>query len=236
MLILVRRPRIRFWRPIDVGRHGVIMADPPWLYRQKSCTGAAEDHYNLMKARHICEIPVARWAARDCILFCWGTWPCVPEIVDVMRAWEFEHVTGFPLIKCEPNRGKIATGIGFWMRGASEFMLIGRKGNPRRLGIDLDGLVIGAEKEEAAFYSRKGDHEGASFFAPRGDHSVKPIRVTTWIEKIIPDAGSRLELFGRRPRQDWTVLGRKLGVELGPYGARPFVPEPPSGGLWRPTS
>jgi N6-adenosine-specific RNA methylase IME4 len=201
----------------DIGKFSVILADPPWGYQNwsDSKNGAAKSQYETMSAEDIGEIPIQNWVAEDCILFLWGTWPGVKKAIDVMDSWGFEQVTGFPWIKTVPTKSELHFGIGFWARGVSEYVLIGRRGSPKRTKVDVLGLLHG---------------ENQTFYAPVGRHSVKPIRLTTWIEKSLP--GPYLELFGRRPRPNWTVLGRALGHELGPWGVRSYNPKISKEGLF----
>lgn len=211
---MIRRRSIEGFDP----PYSVILADPPWQYAQftSPLNGAAAGHYDTMTAEAIGEIPVAQWADKNSALFLWGTWPCVGEAIHVMKAWGFEQIAGVPWIKTFPPKGEVKRGIGFWTAGVSEYVLIGKRGTPKRKKIDVLGLINGESGKEA-------------FYAPIGSHSAKPIRFTTWVEEIFPKA-KRLELFARRERQGWTTLGRKLGHDLGPWGVRAYeAPEPKEG-------
>ncbi len=204
---------------MNLGKFDVILADPPWSYHNwtDAKNGAAVGHYSTMKDSSIADIPVDQWTKKNSVIFLWGTWPCVPEAVHVMEGWGFTHVTGFPWVKTMPSRAQLHTGIGFWTRGASEFVLVGRKGTVKRKKADVIGLLV---------------WESRQFWSPVESHSFKPYTIHQWIEKMFPEA-RRLELFGRRQRTGWTVLGRKLGHDLGPWGVRPFNPPTPKVGFFR---
>ena len=58
-------------------KYGIIYADPPWRYRQKSLSGAAEHHYSTMSVEEICQLDVASVAADDCVLFLWAPFPLI---------------------------------------------------------------------------------------------------------------------------------------------------------------
>ena len=185
---------------------GVIVADPPWRYRNFSDTvhGAAASHYATMDSESIREIPVKKWAAEDCVLALWGTWPKLDECFGVVRSWGFEYVTGFPWVKTNPNSGEIRRGIGFWTQSASECVLIGRRGDPGRKGhAPLIGLLIGEDRQ---------------FYAPRTQHSRKPETLQDWLEGEFP--GPYLEMFATRLRPGWATWGRTLGYELDAAGVR----------------
>src|SRR5262249_13715694 len=56
----------------------VIYADPPWTFATYSRKGkgrSAEAHYDCMSMAEIKALPVAHWAAEDCVLFLWTTDP-----------------------------------------------------------------------------------------------------------------------------------------------------------------
>lgn len=170
-------------------KFGVIIADPPWPYQQFSDRkqGAASAAYNLLQIEDLAGMPVGDLAAKDCILFLWGTWPKLPEALQLMVAWGFQYVTGFPWVKTTEN-GALSYGVGFWVRGCSEYVLIGRRGNvsPPR----LEGFL--------------------GLMSPTLRHSHKPDSVHQ-IAETLP--GPYLELFARRSREGWTVFGNEVESE-----------------------
>ena len=168
-------------------RYGVVVADPPWAYAQWSerKQGAARSVYNLLSTADLCAMPVKDIAKTDSVLLLWGTWPKLPDALQVMAAWGFEYVTGFPWVKLTPSGEGIHYGIGFWVRGCSEFVFIGRRGNvsPPR----LEGIL--------------------GLIAPNLHHSRKPDDVHD-IAETLP--GPYLELFARRSRLGWTSFGNDI--------------------------
>lgn len=181
--------------------YGVILADPPWEYTQRSSrlNGTTEDHYGTMGIDEIAALPVEDVAADDAVLMLWTTWPFLQDAFGIMKAWGFEYVTGLPWIKVDSVHTdfdgkanfKPSYGVGFWVRGCSEPILIGRRGKPR---IDRTNLV-GLLSENAA-------------------HSRKPAKVHELAERF---GSPRLELFGRRREPGWTVLGNAVdgGKDIG---------------------
>jgi N6-adenosine-specific RNA methylase IME4 len=180
-----------------MSRYGVILADPPWAYRNGGCRGCAAGQYPVMTDAEICALPVVDIAAPDCVLLLWTTWPKLAEGLAVMAAWGFKYVTGFPWIKVtDVHRtlwGDIAVsvpfGVGFWARGTSEPLLIGRRGQAKAPGRDFVGLLC-----------------------PNVRHSRKPENVYEYAEAL---PGPYVELFARRARDGWDVWGNEVeGTDL----------------------
>jgi len=166
------------------GRYGVIVADPPWPYRVSKGEGTAKDQYPLMTDAEIWAMPVSMLTSDDCILFLWATWPKLPEALMTLSHWGFEYVTGFPWVKMTKGHG-ISYGVGYWVRGCSELVMIGRKGNvsPPR----LEGFL--------------------GLLSPNLHHSRNPDSVHE-IAETLP--GPYLELFARRPREGWDTFGNEI--------------------------
>lgn len=178
---------------MNTAKYRVILADPPWSYNNSGTRGAAANHYPTMSIDDICALPVTRLAAPDCALFLWATWPLLPEAMRVIQSWGFEYVSGFPWIKIigHPSVSlwgeleiKTQYGVGFWVRGASEPLLIARRGNVS----PGNGQFVGLLSENLR-------------------HSRKPENIYHIIEKL---DGPYLELFARRPRTGWTSFGNEI--------------------------
>lgn len=194
-----------------------ILADPPWEYDNFGAAkhGAARAHYSGSVVDVLGAIPVADMARKDAILLLWATNPKLDQAIDVMRAWGFDLVTAWPWIKTVPSSAEIARGIGFWVYGATELLLVCRRGKgkapayplkaDRVDGVDPkpDGLMVGYDERQ--FYSR------------RGPHSRKPLSLIEWIEAWMP--GPYLELFARVSRPGWTCYGHDTGWHLDENGA-----------------
>lgn len=171
------------------GPYRVILADPPWRYTgggdQKNRRLPQEHYKDSMTSLEITKIPVSKLAHKDSVLILWGTWPMLPRVLETMKAWGFKYATGLPWIKT--GRGfTLSYGQGFWLRGVSEFFIIGKRGKaaPTRELQNSAGLIA-----ENLYHSRK----------PNNIHELA--------EKL---PGPYLELFARRPREGWTVFGNEI--------------------------
>jgi N6-adenosine-specific RNA methylase IME4 len=139
-------------------------------------------------------LPVPALAAPDSALFIWSVWPNLPAALDLIAGWGFEYKTAaFLWVKTAPSAecvaldgGGLHWGIGYHTRANTEPCLIGLRGSPLRLAIDVHQVVV----------------------APVGAHSAKPDEVARRIERLYP--GPRLELFARKSRDGWTTWGNEI--------------------------
>src|ERR1700740_493064 len=105
--------------------YGLIYADPPWTFSTYSRKGkgrSAEAYYDCMTLADIKALPVAEWAASDCVLLVWTSDPLLEKACEVIRAWGFTYKTVVfywaKLRKAEPfySDESFFTGLGFWTR------------------------------------------------------------------------------------------------------------------------
>lgn len=68
-------------------KYRVILADPPWDYRNGG-NGSAKNHYPSMTIEQICALPVGNLAADDCLLLLWATWPQVEGASRPFDGWD----------------------------------------------------------------------------------------------------------------------------------------------------
>lgn len=182
---------------------GTILADPPWDYIQASkhekLTGYSTGHeYPSLTTDDLCALPVSNYVTDDAVLVLWTTWPFLQDAFRVIDAWGFVYVTAMPWVKATglaqspyvtdgATRGtknlKPIYGVGYWMRGCSEVILIAKRPKGRSVRTNYVGLV-------------------SENFA----HSRKPDTVYELAECF---PGPRLELFARRPREGWFQLGNE---------------------------
>jgi N6-adenosine-specific RNA methylase IME4 len=163
------------------GLYPIIYADPPWRYEHAVTESrAVENHYPTMTLEALCRLQIA--AADDAVLFLWATSPKLSEAFQVINAWGFEYRTSMVWVK-------ESIGMGYYVRGRHEFLLIARRGNmpvPEPEGRP-DSVVE----------------------APRGRHSAKPEVLYDVIERMYPKF-PKLELFQRTPREGWHGIGNEL--------------------------
>jgi N6-adenosine-specific RNA methylase IME4 len=166
-------------QPIPEGTFNLIYADPPWKYDVNFLSASPDSHYLTMKTEEICNMVVP--STDNAVLFLWATNPMLEDALRVMKAWGFTYKTNIVWVK-----DKI--GLGFYVRGQHELLLIGTK-----------------EKTQPPEESRR---MSSVLVAPSNGHSVKPEAAYSLIEQMYPDA-HYLELFARNKRERWTSWGNE---------------------------
>lgn len=194
-LTAVHMHRTRITRVSGRLTFGTILADPPWSYQKttghKKLSGYSDRKYRSLSTAELCDLPVADIVASDSVLVLWTTWPFVPDAVKVCEAWGFKYVTGLPWVKTNPNGKTVNYGIGYWFRGVSEPILVGKRGRAYRT--NFAGLI-----------------------SPAVGHSRKPAHVYELAERF---PAPRLELFARTPPDQLRPAGwYQLGDECGGDG------------------
>lgn len=164
--------------PLPDGVFNVIYADPPWRYQfSPTYSREVEKNYPTMSLEEICAIKIP--VAEDAILFLWATSPKLEEAMMVVREWGFDYRTSMVWVKDR-------IGMGHYVRGQHEFLLICRKGGMRT--------------------PDESDRPPSVIVSPRREHSRKPDGVYELIETMYP-LGTYLELFSREDRINWTMWG-----------------------------
>jgi N6-adenosine-specific RNA methylase IME4 len=172
---------------IPRGRYGAILCDYPAEFKTWSAKGtgrSAEQHYALMPAEDVRQLPVAELAAKDCALFFWFVKSNLPEALAIVDAWGFVYKTlAFTWVKHNPVTGLFPISMGMWTRTGSEQCILATRGAPKRLGVRE--VVL----------------------APRREHSRKPEEIYPAVESLV--SGPYLELFARQSRAGWDCRGNQ---------------------------
>jgi N6-adenosine-specific RNA methylase IME4 len=179
-------------------RFPLIYADPAWPWETWSARGkvdsAPDNHYGTSTIEQIKALPVAALAADDCALLLWGTWPLLPRVIEVIGAWGFTFKScGFLWTKTTKGAEAVTLdgdglhwGMGYFTHSNTEYCLLATRGSPKRIAEDVHQVII----------------------APVGEHGAKPEEVARRIERLF--AGPYLELYARRPRENWVSWGDEL--------------------------
>lgn len=176
-----------------------IAIDPPWHHATWSERGRGRSpKYMTMENEQIADVALMNYAAEDCFVFLWITGPflAIGAHVPLMAAWGFQ-LSSVAFVWLKPTEaayhygGKVRTtaswqmGLGKTTRQNAEFVILGRRGSPKRLSAAVRQEII----------------------EPAREHSRKPEKFYERVEMYC--AGPRLDVFGRQRRPGWTVIGNE---------------------------
>lgn len=177
-------------------KFSVILADPPWQFRDTGSrmapshagTGRAYSHYAVLPTDDLRDAgPIVQsLAADDAFLFLWAPHALVldGQAQAVAKAWGFVPKQEIVWVKTTAD-GKPRIGGGHYTRICTEPMLLCRRGKARVIRRDIPNVI----------------------FAPRSKHSVKPDESYDLIEQIT-GADRFVELYARRQYNErWTAWG-----------------------------
>lgn len=172
---------------------GAIAIDPPWRFASNSDAKpgrSARGHYATMPVREIAGLPVGELAGEHCWGFLWIPAPflAIGAHLPILKAWRFRVSTvGLTWIKRTAS-GALFRGLGYTTRGNPEFVVIARRGQPRRASKSVHSVIE----------------------ALRREHSRKPDAFYDAVEALVGEV-PKLELFSREVRPSWTQWGDELG-------------------------
>ncbi len=184
--------------PTTPGGWPCILADPPWSFRDKGSRAAPDQRrkrlgrkgYRTLALDDLLALDVRAVAALDGFLFLWTTSAHLLDGTspEVARAWGFEPKTTIAWVKARMDAEwpRLQIGMGHYVRGAHELVLVCRRGRARVQRHDVPSV----------------------FFAPRGAHSAKPEIFRSIVERLAP--GPYLELFARAHAPHWESWGAEL--------------------------
>ncbi len=181
------------------GGYRTILIDPPWPYKQKlvgKARGGAEKYYETMSLKDIEALPIFQLGAEHCQLWLWTTVSHTHEAFHILEAWRFRYVSQRVWVKGRVEGSKLVShfGLGYWIRGQHEILLLAVKGNPRSKLKGPKGAT--------------GLNIASVILAPRAKHSEKPEQSYQDIERMSEEP--RLELFARKGREGWNGWGDEL--------------------------
>lgn len=186
-----------------VGGFPIIYADPPWSYADRNCNGAAEQHYCTMPLSEIAALPVSALAAPDAVLFMWGTYPLLSEMLELGASWGFRYKSiAFQWVKRYAKSGDPFFGLGRWTRGNTEGCFLFTRGKPHRASNSVSQLI-----DEWADLPLVLD-------APVGRHSAKPAVVRAKIHELMGADLPSVEMFARDRAEGWDCWGNEVAETI----------------------
>ena len=179
-----------FERALAGRRFGVVLADPPWRFMNRTGKVAPEHRrlarYRTMETDEIAALPVAKVAAATSHLYLWVPNALLPDGLRVLSAWGFTYKSNLIWRKVRKDGGSDGRGVGFYFRNVTEMVLFGVRGKNAR-------TLAPGRSQVNYMESRKQEH------------SRKPDEQYRIIESC--SAGPYLEMFARGSRAGWTYWG-----------------------------
>jgi len=177
-------------------KYSIILADPPWKYRQgksmgTNFQGAADAEYPCMDYKEIALLPIKDITNNNCILFLWVTMPMLKEGIFVLESWGFEYKTvAFSWLKTNINQMGMFFGIGYYTKSNLEICLLGTKGRAHTLVKDntVSQVII----------------------TPKTKHSKKPKEAKDKIMQLVGNEPIKIELFSREKAEGWDCIGNEI--------------------------
>lgn len=210
----------------------VIVADPPWSPSDSLSMSAikrgAAANYPVMSIDEICELPVKNVADSDgCVLALWVLGSMLEDGLKVMKAWGFEQKQVYVWVKTKKQKSinelafqdslKIIRG---WKNNPKELVnyllkssfIVGdwllSFGMGRLFRQSHEICLIGVNNTKIYKKLNNKSQRSVCFFENQG-HSTKPEHLQDSLDKMFPGT-NKLEMFARRKRQGWTVIGHDV--------------------------
>lgn len=173
------------------GQYRILYVDCPWIYNDSgvisgTAYGKAEAHYDGMTIEDLIKLPVAAHALPVSTMFFWVPVPLLyppPGKIgphDVATAWGFTYKSNFAWDKVLGNPGH-------YNHVNHEHLMVYTRGG--------DQPDVPTPQPKSVIRIRRGD-----------EHSAKPEDIRRMIMRHYT-IGPYLELFGREPKEGWSVFG-----------------------------
>lgn len=192
-------------------KYQVIVADPPWLLKDSlkmsDVKRGASTNYPVLSVDQICALPVKKVADSDgCILALWVLGSMLDDGLKVMKAWGFEQKQVYVWVKTKKEKSltnlvlkNVAFKVGDWLLGFGMGRLFRQSHEICLIGINDTKIYTNLDNKS---------QRSVCFEENRG-HSVKPENLQKSLEIMFPNS-NKLEMFARRKRTGWTVIGHDV--------------------------
>lgn len=207
----------------------VICIDPPYVFkdslRQSDTKRSAQDQYDTMTMDDIKNLKINELAHKDAVIALWVPSSMLRDGLDLLKAWGFNYKQTWIWVKTKKNplenlSKKIISSINNKASTADLKQTILDFDLNETLGFGLGHL--GRNTHEVVLLGTRGKilkklknkSQRTVLFYKNVRHSQKPEELQDRLEKMFPDA-TYLEVFGRRQRPNWVVLGNQSPQSFG---------------------
>jgi N6-adenosine-specific RNA methylase IME4 len=185
-----------------------IAIDPPTHFKCRTALQVqnwnsrrdVEKHYVTLSFEELAVLPIRDLAhPNGCHLFYWTSGPHLPKACELIERWGFKYSSvAFTWVKLrrsfDPDQfhllteSDLHTGLGLTTRKQTEIVLLGRRGNCRRISKSVCEVIL----------------------APVREHSRKPDEFYHRVELYCD--GPYVDLFARRRRPNWDAWGNEVDM------------------------
>ncbi len=214
----------------------VIVVDPPYGFSDtlsmSDVKRGASSNYSTMSMEDIKNLKVEEISDPDgCLLALWVPSSLLQEGLDIMKSWKFAQKQTFIWIKTKKNPLKdIITALKpsqkltinnfeSYIKQIFDLLTVANMNSILSFGMGSlfrqthEVCLIGINNTKI-YKTLKNKSQRSVSFAPNLKHSAKPEHLQDYLEKMFPDA-KKLEIFGRRSRNGWLVLGNQSPDTMG---------------------
>ena len=147
--------------------------------------------YPTMSIDELSKLPIKNLVDDNAHIYMWAPNSFICQAHDLVRTHGFKPKTIISWIKIKKSKFEPSMSTGYWYRSATEHVVFGVRGKLRLKGV-----------------------APTAFLHERLPHSQKPEKFYTEIVEK-QSQGPYLELFGRKPREGWIVLGNEIdGLDI----------------------
>lgn len=176
--------------PLPNERFDVILADPPWHYKQVAGSPLLACPYPTLDLAQMCRLRVQDIAKDNSVLFLWTTSTFMEQSIQLMRAWGFSYVCVlFVWVKHYSLPGA-------YTLPRTEFVLLGKKGQSSKV------LHVWASSSKNPPIQQVFLDE-----SKRPPHSQKPAEIMRRMTDLVLPGKLKIELFCRKPVPGWCAWG-----------------------------
>lgn len=188
--------------PFPNEKFGCVAIDPPWHFESRAPVTNPQSSrlpgYPTMSLDALRRFPMRDLLLPDAFVFMWITGPMLARGVHnlLFKDWGLRPVSlafvwiklkaGFDeseLLRTPLLENDLHFGLGYSTRANAEYVVLARRGSPRRLRADIRQVII----------------------SKVGDHSRKPKEFFRRVEHFC--AGPRIDVFAGAERPNWTAWG-----------------------------
>jgi N6-adenosine-specific RNA methylase IME4 len=207
-------------------KFSLVVADPPFSFldelKNTDVKRGASSNYDTMTIKDICDLKVKDITdPSGCVLALWVPSSLLEDGIKIMNAWGFDlkqnwiwvKVKNDPFKKIKRSIKKKEI-IDFENINWDDFLSFGMG----RLGRNVHEICLVGTRGKV-YKNLKNKSQRTVFFYKNTKHSKKPEILQDRLDLMFPDQNlKRLEIFGRRSRNNWEVIGNQspntFGVDV----------------------